>query len=1040
MSKSDKLLELDLNVKIEKYKPSMEEIQNYISVQRTALEQGSNITLNDYLKKKLNKGSNIVLVADLSNITFAQDCGLKTYDTPSLEDEGGNLISPARKVVDLKGVDFSGSIFSNTIFKNCDLENAVFCDADLKNTEFDRTTLKNIDFRGADLTTTRFAESYINNFEKIEKGGIKFSTTPALGRRYANIKADVFRKIEHQELLKQKEQEINDVYGQLTTMEQLSARRGVDTGNKKYDDLVTELEQVKAGGFPNAKYTEALSKKKQEVKEAYKKLGYTRFTTNKKDQDRYDMLSQELKEMKAQLPEKNYVMHPSFQNVFSSQSDIFDPAYIRGSSKVERDQPREYVSLSREDVETYLGRIKTEPELSLNDFAKEKFTQNGKELNSNTKYIADCSAKGNLDSTNSLKNLDLSNLDFSNANLQEACFAGANLENCKFNGANLSKATFESANLRGAEFLKTNARDATFFYSNMGHSSRQGTKIIESNFERAFMRGSEAVEAIVEKSNFNYSNICNGNWDQSVIREAHFDYADMEGISLAGAKLREVTMKHTLLDNAIMTNVELIKCDLTRAMMANVKAAKLNIKESILKDADAREINLEEAEIDKLSKLEGLDLERAIMEKIKADGVDFRKVNLAKADLRLAELRDANLEKVNAQFAKLEGAVIEGAKASGIDLTNAQLRKIQAAKADLTGAIMQGVKADEADFSDAFLEVANLQGAKLYGAIMNRAKVGGAQVDAATDTRNANPTDATGLLREYGKNGNYTEISLQQRVEFDNEIAAAEQKSWLEKKTGDFLRWCGSGVRKIGDFIGHPINDKWSRIIGGVVGALIIGTIALTAVATMGASLVVIAGVVAVAAAVGGIGGAAAGHYGAKKITATHLAGAGVGLVVGGPIGAAVGLATGEVAEQVTQGLTGQTASQLLGERCREFGDFMEQGGNNLGVSPEVQRRMDERTEVEKYPLSVKLEMNDDRDDRTITRKCLDKIRQADRDKGNLSKETVLQTKKEKFTKAMTEIKKRLDSNRDVVSGGNPDNLWKKQNKIPNSRDSTFTR
>ena len=102
MAKSDESLKLDLNVKIEAYKPTLDEIKNYVQAQQQALKENSNITLNDYLKENsAHKGSNTVVVADLSGMEFDR------------EYKDGTAVTP---LLDLKGVDFSGSIIKNTSF------------------------------------------------------------------------------------------------------------------------------------------------------------------------------------------------------------------------------------------------------------------------------------------------------------------------------------------------------------------------------------------------------------------------------------------------------------------------------------------------------------------------------------------------------------------------------------------------------------------------------------------------------------------------------------------------------------------------------------------------------------------------------------------------------------------------------------------------------------------------------------------------------------------------------------------------------------
>lgn len=948
---------IEIATEIRKHTVDQELLLQFIEA-RDGADPTAQGTLVEYIQENFYKGQNVV-VPDLSGQKFGEQVEYEGERTEK------NLETIRDGFLDLSSIDFTGSNLKGATFTSCNLEGASFCDSDLSGVFFDDCSMVGADLRGADLSHCKMGESALDEFlsgdesplkpveasEMLERDkGVRynemyFSSTEPLLHKYRDRNEEILEAArerfdqEKEDKLSQKTQEIDrkqkkidEAWKSLTYLQRGYYTAGVSTGNKEFDELMLEKAEL------------------VKQKKAITALDF--------DND-FD---------KRKLA---YVVDPTIAELPILIGDEagtikFDAGYVRGSNKEERLQEKQYVRLTREDAEEYIAAIKQNPDLSLNDFAKNKI---GDQAKPGAKIIADFSTPiAQIGEDYVGTPVDLSGLDFSGANLREASFAGANMEKCKFNGADLRRTTFEGANLRATEFQGTKAQDATFFYSDMGPSEDgQKTRIIDSSFERAFMRGSEAVEAIVERTNFNYSNIRNGNWDQAVIQGAHFDYADMEGISLAGAKLREVTMKHALLDNAIMTNAELIKVDLTEAMMAGVKAEKLKIKESILKDADARGINLEGAEIDRLSKLEGLDLERAILEKVEAEKVDFRNVNLEGANLRLANLRGVHLEGVNARFANFEEAVMEGAQAAGIDMTGAQVEKMRAAKANLTEAVMQGVKGDEADFTDALLEGANLREAKMRKAIMERvnlrkaelqgaklpevnltgANVEGAEVDVSSDLHGAKIDGAKGNMKEEQPDGQVKEKPVEQVVKEHNEVHAAEQKSWLAKKFGSVLQSAGKVCQKIGGIIKQPISEKWGRIIGAVAGALIVGAIAVSAVATGGLSLVAIAGIVAGAAAVGAVAGAVAGHYGAKKITAIHLAGAGIGFVGGGPIGAGVGIAVGEGVERVAEAVTGHKASELAGKGFEKVGQGMENLGNNLGVSPEVEIRLQQKQKLE---------------------------------------------------------------------------------------------
>ncbi|WP_341750331.1 pentapeptide repeat-containing protein [Candidatus Tisiphia endosymbiont of Sialis lutaria] len=347
----------NIAVKIEKYRPTIEDIGKYIAAQHAALADDlkGSLSLNQYLKNIYFSDKNVVVAADLSNMIF----GVSDNITDT--------------IIDLSGGDFTGCIFKNTTFRGCNLEDAVFCDVDFNQAYFENTVLRNVDFRGADLDNCQFSDGY-KGYSQMGKEhdieGIKFSTTSSLGRKYADIKSDLVRQKEQKELINSKTKEVSDAHANLGYKETAWAIGGRATGNKQYDRLVKEL-----------------------------KL----------------MVEQKI------FPRKDNVMHKTFQNIFGSESCIFDPAYVRGATKEQRDQETQYVRLAREDIEKYLERRKADKDLSLNDFAKSKLEKS--QIKAGARVIADCSSRVDTSTNNEWHDrVDLSGLDFSGADLRGAVF------------------------------------------------------------------------------------------------------------------------------------------------------------------------------------------------------------------------------------------------------------------------------------------------------------------------------------------------------------------------------------------------------------------------------------------------------------------------------------------------------------------------------------------------------------------------------------------------------------------------------------------
>lgn len=652
MVKEKSVLE-DITVKIEKFRPTSEDVKDYIAAQHAVLvdDPKGSLSLTQYLKDKYFADNKVVVAADLSDMTF------------SISDN----------ITDLSGGDFTGCIFKNTAFKGCDLANAVFCDVDFDNAYFEDTVLRSVDFRGADLANCRFSDRY-KGYSQTDKSkdidGIKFSTTHVLGRKYADIKSTSVREREQQDLIDNKKAELNNAYKNLSYPQALLVGAGFKTKNQKYDRLQEELTLM----------------------------------TEKKI-----------------FPKKDNPMHETFKNIFGSRCS-FDPAYVRGSTKSQRDGEVQYVRLTRDDVVEYLEIRKGNKDLSLNDFAKTKLEPSKIKLTA--RIVADCSPevsasfmKGAVVNNNALPGrVDLSGLDFSGANLQGTVFAGSDLSGAIFKEANISEANFEGAELVAANFIGVKADNANFFNSNLSKS----TVTDNSQFTHAFMARSNGEGVSISDSNFDYANVKKGKWDNAKFTDSTFNHANLEGISLISADLRRVQMQHAILDKAVLAECQVIESDLSNALIEKAKAHKAKFKDTILQNIKAKGLDLSDAELSGLTKLDGANLEAAILRRINAEGMNFIKTNLNMVEAQKANFRNAILEGVEVKFANLTEAVLGGAKAKGINASYSILKKVHAQKTDFSNSIMRSIDAQEGDFTEVIFTNGDLTKSKLQQAILEK--------------------------------------------------------------------------------------------------------------------------------------------------------------------------------------------------------------------------------------------------------------------------------------------------------------------------------
>jgi uncharacterized protein YjbI with pentapeptide repeats len=915
-------INIDLNVSIKRYHIDENQLLEFIEERKSGVDiaQGS---LVEYVQEKFYSGQNVVVVPDLSNQRF-------------------------ESIGNINGIDFTGCKISGAWFQFVDLKDTIFCDADLSDVTFWNCDMKNVDMRGADLSGCQFDgydDNWMNKKERDEKfENIKFSSTEGLFDKYIKNNDEILNE-KQQEFLenksdraKEKQQKIDRINDEI-----IDARKGISW---------TQAGYVAAGlNSGNEKYDRLVSFKAELIAEKLE-------------------IDREVFHIGRKECQPAYIISPSLINVMEAQTH-FDPGYIRGSDKLSRDQNKQYISMTRKDVESYLIALKEEANLEINEFAKRQMASKGIKILEGSKVIADLSSKKL--SNGEIEQVNLSGLDFTGARLKEACFSGANLQNCKFIEADLSNAIFESADIIGAQFKETAARDTNFFYCNM--SSAQ---IDTCDFKRAFMRGSDGRNANIDNVNFNYSNIKYGKWNDVSINDATFNYADLEGVSLARADMKKVQMQYVILDKAIMNNCKLIQSDLSNALMQDVKAKASEIQNSILINIEAKGIDLTDSQLNELVNLQGADLENAIFNRVNAERVNFIQANMSGIEGEFANLSNAQLQSTNLRFANLSQAVLDNVKASGLDMTGADLRGISAKKADFSKGILEGIKAERAIFVGANFTDSNLRGSRLNDAILEKieakrvdlrtaelqrvslveANLTEAKVDDATNMYQANVTKVIGDLEHEGIDGRKTKTNADAQVKISNEIHKAEEISSFAKGIGVAAKEFGGFMQAASEYVKQPLSSKVAALIGAVICTIAVAGLVISAVATAGLSLAVGAAVVAGASVIAAGSGAVAGYFLAPKIGVSSIALAVAGTVVSPGVGTGIGLAAAIAANEMIKQVTGDTIDGHIATGMNKGGEALKAMGGNIGLTDEQEKLLDNKSKAKENYIEPEKQQN----------------------------------------------------------------------------------
>ena len=155
------------------------------------------------------------------------------------------------------------------------------------------------------------------------------------------------------------------------------------------------------------------------------------------------------------------------------------------------------------------------------------------------------------------KNLDLSGIQFGNANLEGANLLGSNCSNCGLLGAHLDGVSLRSTRFFSAYLAEASLNNADFSFAHLNkavfrQASLKNVIFLQSNltdaeFTAAKLDGSVFRQAILVDTDFTYSSLRGARFEQSDVSRAKFDDADVDGADFTHA----IGFSETLLVNAI---------------------------------------------------------------------------------------------------------------------------------------------------------------------------------------------------------------------------------------------------------------------------------------------------------------------------------------------------------------------------------------------------------------------------------------------------------------------------------------------------------
>jgi uncharacterized protein YjbI with pentapeptide repeats/predicted nucleic acid-binding protein len=343
---------------------------------------------------------------------------------------------------------------------------------------------------------------------------------------------------------------------------------------------------------------------------------------------------------------------------------------------------------------------------------------------------------------------DLSGLDLSLLELNDANFEEADLKNVNFSGANLRNAVFKRADLSGANLRRADLENADFSESVMQGSNLGGANIQNANFEKAklsksTLKGANLMDASLKEAELMWCNFRGAKLQRANLHKANLSNADLIRTNLKGADLSYAILHGATLNNAVMNGANLNYADLRPnpkninnvTQMICVKLANATFHKARLDNVYARRSNFGDANLDEAilesAKLVNTNFEGASLNQTNLKNADLGGAILTKASLknailegvllRGASLKSANLEQAQLQNSRLHGAYLYAVNLNGANLSNCQAHRANFDQAQLVNANLASAELVNASFIEADLSEAILIGAKLSRAILDGA-------------------------------------------------------------------------------------------------------------------------------------------------------------------------------------------------------------------------------------------------------------------------------------------------------------------------------
>lgn len=282
-----------------------------------------------------------------------------------------------------------------------------------------------------------------------------------------------------------------------------------------------------------------------------------------------------------------------------------------------------------------------------------------------------------------LNNADLSNTNLNNSNLNKAKLRKAKLSNADLNDSNLSGANLSQADLSRAYLSKVDLRGANLSNADLSKTILGYANLSDADLSKAVFIGAMAIGAIFSDANLTRANFSEADLSGAIFSEADLSEANLSGAILSESNLSGAILSEAILQKASLTAARLLyakldNANLTEACLWETQRAGWSIKgivcESVYWDRDAKEKTVYVP-----GEFERLFADKTIIRLFYKDGISpLEIVTLPSLIQRLGETHpNARLRFVSIKE-ESGGAVVELAIEGDEDIQPAQLKQLQA--------------------------------------------------------------------------------------------------------------------------------------------------------------------------------------------------------------------------------------------------------------------------------------------------------------------------------------------------------------------------